>query len=74
MAKVPRKRSINAYRSALLYAKSSLEFTAETQSLAEPLLPFLPKVNSLLEIERKWTDSVIAAKGRLVASRQDWKL
>jgi len=74
MAKVPRKRSINAYRSALLYAKASLEFNSETQALTETILPMIPKVNALIETENDWTDSVVSAKGKLLAARQEWKL
>lgn len=74
MAKVPRKRSIAAYRSALLYAKASLEFNPQTQSLTESLLPMIPKVTGLIEAENEWTDTVVGAKGRLLAARQDWKL
>jgi hypothetical protein len=74
MAKVPRKRSITAYRSALLYAKASLEFNPETKALTEDLLPMLPKVNHLITAESDWADSVVGAKGRLLAARQDWKL
>jgi hypothetical protein len=74
MAKVPRKRSINAYRSALLYAKSSLEFNPSTQPLTETLLPMIPRVNSLIDQENEWFDDVISAKGKLLAARQEWKL
>mgnify|MGYP000958332624 CR=1 FL=1 len=74
MAKVPRKRSITAYRSALLYAKASLEFNPETKSLTEEFLPMLPKVNQLITAESDWADSVVGAKGRLLAARQEWKL
>jgi len=74
MAKVPRKRSINAYRSALLYAKASLEFNSETQALTETILPMIPKVNALIETENDWTDAVVSAKGKLLAARQEWKL
>ncbi len=74
MAKVPRKRSINAYRSALLYAKASLEFNSETQALTETILPMIPKVNALIDTENDWTDSVVSAKGKLLAARQEWKL
>lgn len=74
MAKVPRKRSISAYRSALLYAKASLEFNPATQSLTETLLPMIPKVTALVSAENDWADTVVGAKGRLLASRQDWKL
>jgi hypothetical protein len=74
MAKVPRKRSISAYRSALLYAKASLEFNPQTQSLTESLLPMIPKVTTLISAENEWTDNVVGARGRLLAARQDWKL
>jgi len=74
MAKVPRKRSISAYRSALLYAKASLEFNPATQSLTETLLPMIPKITTLISAENEWADTVVGAKGRLLASRQDWKL
>jgi translation initiation factor IF-2 len=74
MAKVPRKRSINAYRSALLYAKASLEFNPETHGLTESILPMIPKVNALIQTENEWTDSVVKSKGKLLAARQEWKL
>ena len=74
MAKVPRKRSINAYRSALLYAKASLEFNPQTHVLTESILPMIPKINTLIELENDWTDSLVSARGNLLAARQEWKL
>ncbi|MBU1069512.1 hypothetical protein KJ975_08095 [Myxococcota bacterium] len=74
MAKVPRKRSINAYRSALLYARASLEFNQETKPLTETILPMIPRVNALIDMENEWSDSVVSAKGKLLAARQEWKL